>query len=82
MKKIGHNRKKFIWVVVDNHNVEETTDHYDIGLRGFDFNFLNEDEKGEGREGYSNFPYLLILIQLWPGYWETQLKKINNKLDE
>ena len=35
---IGHYKKKVIWEVVDDHVVEEPTDHEEIGLRGFDFN--------------------------------------------
>ena len=27
-------------------------------------------------------PYLNILIQLWPGYWIDQLKRMNRKVDE
>ena len=36
--------------MVDDHSIEEATDHYEIGLRGFDFNLFDEDEKGVGRE--------------------------------
>ena len=43
------NRKKVLWEVVDDHVVEDTTDHDEIGLRGFDLNFFDEDEKGVGR---------------------------------
>ena len=35
-----------------------------------------------GIEGSSELPYVLMLIKLWPGYWKTQLKMINKKLDE
>ena len=62
----GHEGKKVIWKVVDDHVVEEPTDHDEIGLRGFDFNLFDKDEKGVGREGSINFPYLLMLIKLWP----------------
>ena len=37
--------------VVDNFVIKEESDHDDIGLRGFSFNFFGEDEKGVGREG-------------------------------
>ena len=33
-----------IWEVVDNHVVKEGKEHYEIGLRGFCFNFFGEDE--------------------------------------
>ena len=63
----GHDGKKVLWEVVDDHVVEEPTDYDEIGLRGFDFNFFDEDKKGVGREGSSDFPYLLMLIKLWLG---------------
>ena len=67
--------------MVDNHVVKEPTNN-EIGLQGFDFNYFEEDKRGVGREGSSEFPYLLSLIKLWPGYWKTQLKRINQKVDK
>ena len=57
--------------MVDDHVLEEETDHDEIGLRGFNFNLFGEEEKQVTREGYSEFPYLLRLIKIWPGYWKT-----------
>ena len=37
---LGSDKKKFLWEVVDNHVVVEVNDHDEIGLWGFDFNFL------------------------------------------
>ena len=37
---------------------------------------------GIGREGSSEFPYLLMLINILPGYWKNQLKRMNQNLDE
>ena len=71
-----------IWGVVDNHVVEEPSDHKDIGLWGFDFNIFDEVEEGVLREGSSEFPYLIILIKLWPGDWISQLNRMNRKVDE
>ena len=68
--------------MVEDHLVEDTTDHDEIGLQRFDFDFFEEDEKGVGREGSIEFPYLLILIKLWSRNWNTQLKRINQKVDE
>ena len=62
----GHDKKQVLWEVVCDHVVEEPSDHEDIGLRGFDFNILDEYEEGVVREGCSE-PYLKILIKLWPG---------------
>ena len=68
---VGHDKKKVLWEVVDDNVVEEPTDNDEIGLQGFDFNFLDEEEKGVGREGSSEFPYLLMLIKIWPRDWKT-----------
>ena len=75
-------RKKVIWEVQDNHVLEEATDHDDIGPRGLDFNLFGIEEKGVGREGSIQFPYWLMLIKIWPGYWKTQLKRMNQRVDE
>ena len=64
---VGHDGNKVFWEVVSNHVVEEKTDHDEIGLFGFDFNFFDEYDKGVSREGLSELPYLLMLIKLWPG---------------
>ena len=77
MEVVGQDKKKVIWEVVNNHVVEYPTDHEEIGLRGFDFNLFDEDKEGFFREGSSEFPYLLMLIKLWPGNRKTQLKKMD-----
>ena len=82
MEFVGYDGNKVIWEVVDYHVVEEETDHDEIGLKGFDFNLLQEDGKGFGIEGYSEFPYLLMPIKLWPEYLNTKLNMINMKVDE
>ena len=35
--------KKIIWEVIDDHVVEEGVGHKDLGIRGFDFNLLDEE---------------------------------------
>ena len=79
---VSSDGKKFIQEVLDNHVVEEETDHDKIGTWGFDFNFLDKDDKGVVREWPSEFPHLLILINIWHGYCKTQLKRMNMKVDE
>ena len=79
---VVHDKKKVLWEVVNDQVVEYPSDHDDIGLRGFDFNVFDKDEEGVVREGSSEFPYLLMLIKLWPGYWTSQLKRTNWKVDE
>ena len=82
VKVVVHYRNKVIWEAVNNNVVEEPTDHEEIVLRGFDFNLFDKDEKGVGREGSSEFTYLLMVIKLWPGNWKTQLNIMNQKVDE
>ena len=74
--------KKVLWEVVDDHVVEEATAHDEIELRGFDFNFFDRYEKGVDREGSSEYPYLIMLIKLWPGNFNNKLKRINLKVYE
>ena len=40
MEVVVHDKKKVLWDVVDDHVLEEPTDHEEIGLQGFDFNFF------------------------------------------
>ena len=67
--------------MVDDHVVEKLSDHEDIGLRVFDFNIFEKYEEGVVREGCSE-PYLLMLIKIWTGYWISQLKRMNRKVDD
>ena len=43
---VSHDKKKVLWGVVDDHVVEEPSEHEDIGLHGFDFNIFNKYEEG------------------------------------
>ena len=76
---VVHEKKKVLWEVVDDNVVEKPTDHEEIGLRGFDLNLFDKDYEGVGREGSSEFPYLIMLIKL---HRKTQLKRKNQKVDE
>ena len=82
LEVVGHDKKKVLWEVVNDHVIEEPTDHEEIGLRGFDLDVFNEDEEGVVREGSSEFPYILMLIKICPGNWISQLKSTNHKVDE
>ena len=52
--------------------VEEGVEHEELGLRGFYFNLFNEDREGCVGGDVKGLPYLLMLMELWPGYWEDQ----------
>ena len=54
--------------MVDDHVVEEGNDHDEIGLRGFGFNLFDKDKEWFGIEGLIDYPYLLMLTNIWPGY--------------
>ena len=82
MEVFGSDGKKVFWEVVDNHVVEDETDHNNIGLWRFDFSFFYKDKKGVGIEGSSDFPYLFMLIKLWTVYLKTRLKMMNLKVDK
>ena len=43
---VGHDGKKVLWEVAKYHVVEDTTDHDEIRLRGFDFNFSTRTRRG------------------------------------
>ena len=77
MEVVGRDKKKVLWGVVNDHVLEDPTDNEEIGLRGFDFNVFDEDEEGVVREGSSDFPYLLLLIKIFPGNWNNHLKRMN-----
>ena len=59
--------RKFPWGVVEYHVIEEVNDHYDIVLRWFGFSLFDEDKEGVGREVLSEYPYLSMLMNIWPG---------------
>ena len=48
--------------------VEEGVKHEDLGLRGFDFNLFDEEREGCVGEDVEDLTYLLMLMNLWPGY--------------
>ena len=81
-KVSGSGGKKFLWEVIYDHVVEEETDHNEIGLRWFDFNFFDKDAEGVVIEGLMENSYLLMLMNLQPGDWNNQLESMNMKMDE
>ena len=82
MEVVGQDKKKVLWEVVKDHVLEEPTDHEEIGLQGFYFNVFDQYEEVVVREGSSGFPYLLMLFKLCTNNWKTNLKRMNQKLDE
>ena len=66
-----------VWTCVKDHIADEKEDYKDIGLRGFDYKLYGEEESGGNREILDGYPYLKHLVQLWPGYWVSQMAKMN-----
>ena len=75
-------RKRVIWEVIDDHVVEQGVDHKELCLRSFDFNLSHEEREGCIGYDVKELPHLLILMKLWPGYWEQQLDRMKKKVDE
>ena len=46
MEVVGHDKKKVLWEVVEDHVVEEPSDHEDIGLRGLISMFSTKMRRG------------------------------------
>ena len=65
------------WTCVKDHIIDEKEDNKYIGLRGFDYKLFEEEEGRGTREGLYGYPYLNHIIQLWPGYWVSQMAKMN-----
>eukprot|EP00957_Ditylum_brightwellii_P070005 5317200-Ditylum_brightwellii.AAC.1 len=60
------------WKVINDIHEDEPVDNEDVGVKGFDF-IKVEKETG-------CISLLKLLIHLWPGNWQEQLKKINLKI--
>ena len=58
-----------------DHIIDKREDYNDIGLHGFDYKLIEEDEGGGNREVLDGYPYLKHLIQLWSGYWVKNISK-------
>ena len=78
----GFEGKKVIWEVVNDRVVEEVKYHDEIGLQGLDFNLFDEDKDMVFKEGLSEYTFLSMLMNLPPGYWNNQLKRMIMKVDE
>ena len=48
----------------------------------FYFNLFNEEMEGCVGEYVKELLYLLMIMKLWPGYWEEQIDRMNKKVYE
>ena len=76
------NSKRLIWEVVDDHVVEQGVEHEEVVIRGFDFNLFGKDREGCVGDEVKQLPYLLMIMKLWPSYWEQQLHQMSKKVDQ
>ena len=47
-----------------------------------EYGFFFKYEEGVVREIFSKYPYLLITMEIWTGYWKNNLERMNMKVDE
>ena len=48
--------------------VYERVEHEELGLQGFGFNLFNEEREVCVGGDVKELTYLLLLMELWPGY--------------
>ena len=71
-----------IWNFGGDHIIKEKEYHKEIVLRGFDYNFFEEEEFGGVIKVIYEYAYLKHLIELCPGYQENNLGEINESVYE
>ena len=74
--------KEIIRQLLDYHVVEEPNDKYELVLWGFGFKFLKNTRGGGDKINMSEYHNLFMVINLWTGYWQNQLERINMRVDE
>ncbi|CAB9498059.1 unknown protein [Seminavis robusta] len=52
----------------------------DVGLTYFDFNQFQPDRVAKENHAYG-YPFLKLLMKLWPGNWNAQRAQINDRID-
>ena len=55
MEVVENDKKRVLWGFVNDHVIEYPTYHEEIGLRGFDFNFLTNIRRGLLEKGPVSF---------------------------
>ena len=78
----GYGGKLVTWEVVEYHVTEEGQDHDEIGLQGFDFGFFTKTGRGVVIEGLRQYPYLMMVMNIWTGNQKNQLININIRVDK
>ena len=68
---------EIVWTCVKYHIIDEKEDYKDIGIHGFDYKILEEEEGRGIIEGLDGYHYLKYIIQLWPCDWVKQMTKMN-----
>ena len=58
-----------VWTCVKDNIIDEKEDYKDIGLCGFYYKLLGEEEGRGTREGLDGYLHLKHLIKFWTGDW-------------
>ena len=70
----------YVWSLVEESIPDpgkEVREYNNIGLAGFDFGkYFSEEAIRSKKNGY-DFPFLKLMIKLWPGDWRKQLERLN-----
>jgi hypothetical protein len=79
--KVIRDTRVFTWKIVENSSPTDPVAPYkDHGIIGFDFSRFEKAKLDIGNADY-DFPFLSLLIHLWPGNWRKQLHNVNHKVD-
>ena len=62
---------------MEDHIINKNDQYKYILLRGFYYNFFEEEKGGGNREGLDRYPYLKHLIKLWRGNCVKEMAKNN-----
>jgi hypothetical protein len=91
---VGTGARKITWRVRDDIKARDvdSAEFDDVGICDFDFSTPRENSKTNKKSGPNNqkkyrkekkkrIKFLDLLIHLWPGNWEDQLDRMNNRVE-
>ena len=60
-----------------DHIIDEKEQYKGIGLHGFDYKLIEEEESGGTKERLYGYPYLKHIIKFCPCDWVKKMSRIN-----
>jgi hypothetical protein len=79
--KVVRDTRVFTWKIVENSSPTDPVAPYQLhGIIDFDFRQFAKAKLDIENDEY-NFPFLKLLIHLWPGNWREQLRNLNIQVD-